>query len=240
MEMMFEVCALDRQIHERLPFLIMYRNKGMNCHVLCRAVKKGAGLLCCFRSFTLVFYWWSKERKLYHTACEQKRALWVADVCFPLSPSFFLCLSVSVSHLSVCPLSLHSLALLHSFVTIHHIQVFFRSIINIHLCRKRKYSEPAVKWLIVDSVMLIDNMVSSSLSDCLCSCLLQMFNWHQLHFTSILQPKGSNYFTYTESTFLCCNILESLFKHATVHHDFLHTSFTWLLQYYPPVYSSSA
>lgn len=65
MEMMFEVCEFDMRIYMKLLFLIMHRNEGVNYHVLCRSVKKEAGLLFCIRCFTLVFFFDDqKEEKL--------------------------------------------------------------------------------------------------------------------------------------------------------------------------------
>lgn len=119
METMLEVFGLDTGRYMRnLYFLITYINKGINCHVICRTRKKEAGLFLCMRCFTLVFYFvffgggLSKGKKsyLYHTACEQKRALWVADANF--SSSVPLCLSASVGQ-SLCLISLSTC--LHCF-----------------------------------------------------------------------------------------------------------------------------
>lgn len=97
----------------KTPILIMHMNKNIICHLLCRSMKKLYQVL-----YTYFFFWVIKRKKiyLYYTACEQKRALWVADAHFPpLSLSFCLWLSVFLSLylISFCPLSLHSRALLH-------------------------------------------------------------------------------------------------------------------------------
>lgn len=100
----------------KLLFLIMHRNKGMTCHVLCR--KKRMPLYC-IRCFTLVFFDDQKKEKLSHAACEQKRALWVADVYSP-SLSLFLSVSVCISCLS-SHILLTCFALLFFWKTISHI-----------------------------------------------------------------------------------------------------------------------
>lgn len=140
MEMMFEVFGLDTGRYMRnFYFLITYINKGINCHVICRTRKKEAGLFLRMRCFTLVFYFVFlggiiKRQKsyLYHTACEQKRALWVADANF--SSSVPLCLSASVGQ-SLCLISLSTH--LHCFTMLlkqfAHLFVF-QSHNNMNLC----------------------------------------------------------------------------------------------------------
>lgn len=123
----------------------MHINKGISRHVLFRIWKEEAGLLyyvryLYFLSFILTIR--KKQTYLYHTACEQKRALWVADPHFPpLSLSFSLC--PSLSHLSDCPLLLPSLGFMCFSVFFFGslaIYLCFAAVINMSLCHKWKWA----------------------------------------------------------------------------------------------------
>lgn len=160
----------------KTPILIMHMNKNIICHLLCRSMKKLYQVL--YTCIFFFFFWVIKRKKiyLYYTACEQKRALWVADAHFPPLSSLSVCGCLSfclcISSLSVLSHCTHVLCSTMFLVTVRH-YLYSKIIINMYLCWNG--GDPVWgrtqntccntggdwKWLIVDSVMLFDIMVST-------------------------------------------------------------------------------
>lgn len=97
MEMMFEVWSLDRLTDRYVSnsCLIMHKNKGINCHLLCRAVKNEAGLLYCISCFYTFFDDQEEEKLsvLYSFQAEEgTMSRWCKLSSVPLS--FCVCLSL--------------------------------------------------------------------------------------------------------------------------------------------------
>ena len=118
------------------------RVKGsMKCCVVCCIVKKGAGHLYCIKWFALVVFYWSKGRK---TICiiqlASRRGHYESLMYFSFSVPPFLSVSVSlcISSPFLCPLSLHSLALIQSVLGNNCFFLYFRAIISVDSCSKEE------------------------------------------------------------------------------------------------------